>query len=914
MPAYFIYRDSPPGQAYDPAAPPVYFPPKDSDELFDALRLAFPHVKSHTERMRDAMIKFLLEERHAEQMRDSTTIFPDNASTAPSPWLQSWPSISSTGSTSTFSSPETLDLVTPTFGMSPLPHVPQLTRQYSTAPSITATSSGESSPPALEGMTGVFSVSTNDQPKQRIRRKMTEAEKAEYRKRRIVKACDKCATRKRKCNHNQPEMETVAMTKQRVTKSPPTAKSATALSTQRVKQALTDFDNFDFDNSSGTDMPLFDDFSDILQNQMIDFDLDQVNEPYQHMATNVQHATAGRNLQPAIGANSTNSSGVTRLGEIQAQPGHLWSGEDPQHLFTTGSYGRPQESLQSGQLAGSGNRLVWEHLRTGQSSRKHALLMHDTKGRLSKVVDSFGPNATDSFAGTGRHLSQPSLSSTVLRLTGATKAIRAFGRLLKSNGPKRISLQLIYLTTVAEGLVKAHAPRHTAPHMSSKAALSQARTGSTADIDATTLFDDTSRSFRRRQQKSDIISCGDPKDCQPEFLPNPDPISRDTRFDHLGDTWPLEGMSIGDYLRMKTNIDDIDHQMGRGGQALPSCVVIAAKQRWSTPASTASEGLASTSVPAPTGPLLDNSRDPNAPQGRPAFAFGEGTATATSPSTEMYMLRRRIPKALHSIVDRANRTAPTPLLQSRTSPANGGAYPRLDTTSYVGPADSATASSGGEGRQDTAARYAPSPIRATASNRDQGRQAHGPPSLLGSDGSSSSVCDVYVHKKRSTFRNKDHFGPSATASAGNWEWPRSGSQLLCAAVLAVLLLLAFLLNSSSALDIHATVLLVLTPMAVPCDDGKGEDEEATSSRKAFSWHDAMWPGTSGVGLVVRLSGAVVLRFSVFLGGFAGVVEWDWERRDVSTGLADLSIGAVGRRKVVTGDLQATQNGSVQCCS
>jgi len=66
--------------------------------------------------------------------------------------------------------------------------------------------------------------------------------------------------------------------------------------------------------------------------------------------------------------------------------------------------------------------------------------------------------------------------------------------------------------------------------------------------------------------------------------------------------------------------------------------------------------------------------------------------------------------------------------------------------------------------------------------------------------------------------------------------------------------------------------------------------------------------------VVRLSGAVVLRFSVFLGGFAGVVEWDWERRDVSTGLADLSIGAVGRRKVVTGDLQATQNGSVQCCS
>ncbi|KAK0278474.1 hypothetical protein LTR35_009213 [Friedmanniomyces endolithicus] len=866
MPAYFIYRDSPPGQAYDPAAPPVYFPPKDSDELFDALRLAFPHVKSHTERMRDAMIKFLLEERHAEQLRDSTTIFPDTTSTAPSPWLQSWPSISSTGSTSTFSSPETMDLVTPTFGMSPLPHVPQLTRQYSTAPSITATSSGESSPPALEGMTGVFSVSTNDQPKQRIRRKMTEAEKAEYRKRRIVKACDKCATRKRKCNHNQPEMETVATTKQRVTKSPPTAKSAATLSPQKVKQALTAFDNLAFDDSFGTDMPLFDDFSDILQNQMMDFELDHMNEPYQHMATSIHDVTAGRNLQPAVSANSANSansSGVTRLGEIQAQPGRLWAGEDPQCLSTTGSYGQPQGSLQSGQPRGSGNRLVWEHLRTGQSSRKHALLTHDTEGRLSQVFDSFGPNATDSFAGTGRHLSQPSLSSVVLRLTGATKAIRTFGRLLKSNGPKRISLQLISLTTVAEGLVKVYAPRNIAPNMSSKAALSQARTGSTADIDATTLFDDKARSFRRRQQKSDIICWGDPKDCQPEFLPNPDPISRNTRFDHLGDTWPLEGMSIGDYLRMKTNIDDIDHQMGRGGQALPSCVVIAAKQRWSTPASTASEGLASTSVPAPTGPLLDNSRDPNAPQGRPAFAFGEGTATATSPSTEMYMLRRRIPKALHSIVDRANRTAPTPLLQSRTSPANGGAYPRLDTTSYVGPADSATAgyagrpdsataSNGGEGRQDTAARYVSSPIRATASNRDQGRQAHTPPSLLGSDGSSSSVCDVYVHKKRSTFRNKDHFGPWATTSAGNWESADSGSQLLRAAVLAVLLLAFFLLTSRSAHDIHATVLLVLSLMAVPCEDGNGEDEEATSSRKAFSWHDAMWPGTSGVGVGRRL--------------------------------------------------------------
>ena len=64
VPGYFIYRDS---ETADPAAPPVFFPPKDSDELFDALRAKYPYVKTHSERMRDAMIEFLLDERQAEQ-------------------------------------------------------------------------------------------------------------------------------------------------------------------------------------------------------------------------------------------------------------------------------------------------------------------------------------------------------------------------------------------------------------------------------------------------------------------------------------------------------------------------------------------------------------------------------------------------------------------------------------------------------------------------------------------------------------------------------------------------------------------------------------------------------------------------------------------------------------------------------
>lgn len=47
------------------------------------------------------------------------------------------------------------------------------------------------------------------QPEQRARRRMTEAEKIEFRKRRIVKPCDECARRKRKCHHKQAQMEVV---------------------------------------------------------------------------------------------------------------------------------------------------------------------------------------------------------------------------------------------------------------------------------------------------------------------------------------------------------------------------------------------------------------------------------------------------------------------------------------------------------------------------------------------------------------------------------------------------------------------------------------------------------------------------------------------------------------------------------
>jgi hypothetical protein len=170
VPTYIIYREVAEGQLYDATAPLAFYPAKDSDELFDALRAKFPHLKSHSDRMRDATIEFLLQEREAESL--SANVSP---------------------AMTTLSSPEMTNLATPSFDYSPQPQIPHMIRQQSSA----ATPS-DAQTPALDSMTSVFSLSTTEQPKQRVRRKMTPDEKADYRKRRIVKACESCSKRKRK--------------------------------------------------------------------------------------------------------------------------------------------------------------------------------------------------------------------------------------------------------------------------------------------------------------------------------------------------------------------------------------------------------------------------------------------------------------------------------------------------------------------------------------------------------------------------------------------------------------------------------------------------------------------------------------------------------------------------------------------
>ncbi|KAG9694862.1 hypothetical protein KCU95_g5333, partial [Aureobasidium melanogenum] len=257
MVGYFIYRSS---EQADPTAL-EFCPPKGSDELFFALKTAFPHVKTHSDRMRNAVIEFLKQELDEEQSKMTTPVIPLDADLScdiptESPW---WPSMDSTAST--LSSPDLFNLATPASMSSS--HAPTMSRQNSSSQS----SITQKAKPGLEEMTGVFSLSSTSQPKTRVRRKMTEAEKLEYRKRRIVKACDSCSKRKRKCSHNQPEMEKLRSSK--VTKPRATASNVNLACIEQIEKvvfqpaepSIVDEDPFMFLNQNMfSELPVTDDF------------------------------------------------------------------------------------------------------------------------------------------------------------------------------------------------------------------------------------------------------------------------------------------------------------------------------------------------------------------------------------------------------------------------------------------------------------------------------------------------------------------------------------------------------------------------------------------------------------------------------------------------------------------------------
>ncbi|KAK5142372.1 hypothetical protein LTR04_002253, partial [Oleoguttula sp. CCFEE 6159] len=72
------------GDSYDPTAPLQFDPPKGSDELFFALMIAYPQGPTHSERMRAAVIDFLMNEKTADDFAEMAAVFDYSNSTSPS--------------------------------------------------------------------------------------------------------------------------------------------------------------------------------------------------------------------------------------------------------------------------------------------------------------------------------------------------------------------------------------------------------------------------------------------------------------------------------------------------------------------------------------------------------------------------------------------------------------------------------------------------------------------------------------------------------------------------------------------------------------------------------------------------------------------------------------------------------------
>lgn len=234
---YVIYRDTPSTEPFDPTAPLQFFPPKDSDDLFFALKMAYPLVSTHAERMRNAVIDFLMGERDAEQAKSQSPSFLHQDSSVSMD--SSTDSTRQSGSSSSLlSSPDMMTMPTPSSTTSPAPWAAPMSRTVSNAQSSSSSRAPVTSPLAIDEMTSVFSLSSQAQPRTRVRRKMTDAEKVEYRKRRIVKACEKCSKRKRKCQHNQPMMEKTASPRKAAQLSPQSL-STKALGKQAVRSSRT---------------------------------------------------------------------------------------------------------------------------------------------------------------------------------------------------------------------------------------------------------------------------------------------------------------------------------------------------------------------------------------------------------------------------------------------------------------------------------------------------------------------------------------------------------------------------------------------------------------------------------------------------------------------------------------------------
>ncbi|KAF2458475.1 hypothetical protein BDY21DRAFT_370718 [Lineolata rhizophorae] len=221
---YRIYRTS--YESHDPTANLRFEPDQDSDELFEALKRAFPNGKKHKARMRDALIQFLIEEQEQERCSESapstafSSAFIQSTSTTiateaayvpfPAPeWSrpQGTPRSFSQDSgghsevhpTATSMSPPTTAVSHPPFTTLAAPW-PESSVPPAAEGVMSAPAPPQPEPKGLKHMTSTWSISSA-QVRENKRRKMTERERSEYRVKRAQGACKVCKKGKRKCTH-----------------------------------------------------------------------------------------------------------------------------------------------------------------------------------------------------------------------------------------------------------------------------------------------------------------------------------------------------------------------------------------------------------------------------------------------------------------------------------------------------------------------------------------------------------------------------------------------------------------------------------------------------------------------------------------------------------------------------------------
>jgi hypothetical protein len=473
-----------------------------------------------------------------------------------------------------------------------------------------------------------------------------------------------------------------------------------------------------------------------------------------------------------------------------------------------------QASQEAPQQGSPAKGMLWEHLRTGQVEPTHTAHVHSAAAQGQNSL--FGPG----YAPGGLLRSQPSLSQTVTRLVGTAKAVRAFRKMLDrdSQGVSMTRIaRLIGLASLqsrasnvsvnaANGRVSQQAPNRGQRLLDSSA----------ARIASTSFGDSPQTGF---QLKEDMITqCvgadGNRIRSDSAIASPSEPASSSALVSARSSTinsGPCEGSSAA-----PSGIPSGSQSPPVQNTALRAFGSTKHHSSGETATPTSSRGeVASTSALTSRDSLFD--ADPT-PQGWPSSAL-DSSAESTRPSTEMYRLKRRLPRALHSIVSK-NRVERGLAETANHDLSSAAARNAIDEGLNLRllQQEAVRASGCGAGTFTIGKRVAKglssSPAATTAATCTPHSSAG--TTALNAFAPMPSPADLKsprtIFSERDTRRYKDHHGRPATATAIANAAPAFGAQL--AALITALAFIGILLAAGSTLvDPTFLLLALLCPVA-----------------------------------------------------------------------------------------------------